>query len=158
MVRDRESGRFVYVEQMERRRGETPWRYARRSFRREGQIRTSFDGETLEVIVGWGMSSIEEFLRAYPEYGPGDAAGSPASPDGRYEHAGLSLPRRRFLFHRLLLEVLRGDPIHPVLELVNNLFLGGVLHRLLEDDGGLLYHLVGSVDGGAGANGDCDGV
>jgi hypothetical protein len=76
MVRDRESGRFVYVEQMERRRGETPWEYTRRSFRREGQIRTSFDGETLEVIVGWGMSSVEEFLRAYPEYGPGDTAGS----------------------------------------------------------------------------------
>jgi hypothetical protein len=36
MVRDRESGRFVYAEQMERRRGETPWEYARRSFRREG--------------------------------------------------------------------------------------------------------------------------
>jgi hypothetical protein len=51
---------------MERRRGETPWEYTRRSFRREGQIRTSFDGETLEVIVGWGMSSVEEFLRAYP--------------------------------------------------------------------------------------------
>jgi hypothetical protein len=75
MVRDRESGRFVYVEQMERRRGETPWEYARRSFRREGQIRTSFAGETLEVIVGWGMSSVEEFLQAYPEYGPEDAAG-----------------------------------------------------------------------------------
>jgi hypothetical protein len=27
MVRDRASGRFVYVEQMERRRGETPWEY-----------------------------------------------------------------------------------------------------------------------------------
>jgi hypothetical protein len=76
MVRDPESGRFVYVEQMERRRGETPWEYARRSFRREGEIRTSFAGETLEVIVGWGMSSVEEFLRAYPEYGPGDAAGN----------------------------------------------------------------------------------
>ncbi len=75
MVRDRESGRFVYVEQMERHRGETPWEYARRSFRREGQIRTSFAGETLEVIVGWGMSSVEEFLQAYPEYGPEDAAG-----------------------------------------------------------------------------------
>ena len=75
MVRDRESGRFVYVEQMERRRGETPWEYARRSFRREGQIRTSFAGETLEVIVAWGMSSVEEFVQAYPEYAPEDAAG-----------------------------------------------------------------------------------
>ena len=75
MVRDRESGRFVYVEQMERRRGETPWGYARRSYRREGRIRTSFAGETLEVIVGWGVSSVEEFLQAYPEYGPEGAAG-----------------------------------------------------------------------------------
>jgi hypothetical protein len=76
MVRDRESGKFVYVEQMERRRGETPWEYARRSFRRESQIRFSFAGDTLEVIVGWGMSSVEEFLQAYPEYGPVDATES----------------------------------------------------------------------------------
>ena len=71
IVRDRTSGRFVYIEQMERRRGETPWEYARRSARREGQIRTAFGGEMLEVIVGWGMSSVKEFLRAYPEYGAG---------------------------------------------------------------------------------------
>jgi hypothetical protein len=45
MVRDRTSGRFVYVERMERRRGETPWEYARRSFRREGHIRASFGAE-----------------------------------------------------------------------------------------------------------------
>ena len=44
IVRDRESGRFVYVEQLARDRGETPWEYARRSFRREGQVRTSFAG------------------------------------------------------------------------------------------------------------------
>jgi hypothetical protein len=68
IVRDPTSGRFVYIEQMERRRGETPWEYARRSARREGQIRTAFGGETLEVTMGWGMSSIEEFLRAHPEY------------------------------------------------------------------------------------------
>ena len=71
MARDRTSGRFIYVEQMERRRGETPWEYARRSVRREDQIRASFSRENLEVIVGWGMSSVEEFLEAYPEYGPG---------------------------------------------------------------------------------------
>ncbi len=76
MGRDRESGRFAYVEQIERRRGETPWECARRSFRRKKQLRTSFAWESLEVIVGWDMSSVEEFLQAYPEYGPGDAAGN----------------------------------------------------------------------------------
>ena len=45
VVRDRASGRFVYIEQMERRIGETPWEYARRSVRREGQIRASFSRE-----------------------------------------------------------------------------------------------------------------
>ncbi|HVF03076.1 MAG TPA: hypothetical protein VNA27_17265 [Rubrobacteraceae bacterium] len=70
MVRDQTSGRFVYVEQMERRRGETPWEYARRSARREGQIRDHFAGDNLKVIVGWGTGSVEEFLRSYPEYGP----------------------------------------------------------------------------------------
>ena len=69
MVRERTSGRFVYVERMERRRGETPWEYARRSFRREGQIRASFAVERFQVLVGWGTSSVEEFLESYPEYG-----------------------------------------------------------------------------------------
>ena len=68
MVRDRTSGRFVYVERMERRRGETPWEYARGSFRREGHIRTSFGAERFQVLVGWGTSSMEEFLESYPEY------------------------------------------------------------------------------------------
>ena len=72
MVRERTSGRFVYVETLERRRGETPWEYVRRSVRREAQVRTSFADESSEVIVGWGMGSVEEFLRAYPEYGPGE--------------------------------------------------------------------------------------
>ena len=72
MVRERPSGRFVYVETLERRRGETPWEYVRRSVRREAQIRASFAGETSEVIVGWGMGSVEEFLKVYPEYGPQD--------------------------------------------------------------------------------------
>ena len=72
MVRERSSGRFVYVETLERRRGETPWEYVRRSVRREAQIRASFADEASEVIVGWGMGSVEEFLRTYPEYGPGD--------------------------------------------------------------------------------------
>lgn len=72
MVRERSSGRFVYVETLERRRGETPWEYVRRSVRREAQIRGSFSDDKSEVIVGWGMGSVEEFIRAYPEYGPGD--------------------------------------------------------------------------------------
>ena len=72
MVRERSSGRFVYVETLERRRGETPWEYVRRSVRREAQIRSSFSDDASEVIVGWGMGSVEDFLRAYPEYGPGD--------------------------------------------------------------------------------------
>ena len=77
MVRDRTSGRFVYVERMERRRGETPWEYARRSFRREGQIRSSFAAERFQVLVGWGTTSVEEFLRLNPEYGlTEDAEGS----------------------------------------------------------------------------------
>ena len=70
MVRDRVTGRFVYTEQLERRPGETPWEFVRRSVRREAQVRDRFKGETLQVIVGWGASSVEEFLESYPEYGP----------------------------------------------------------------------------------------
>jgi hypothetical protein len=70
MVRDRDTGRFVYTERLERRNGETPWEYVRRSVRREAQIRDRFTGETLQVIVGWGAESVEEFLESYPEYGP----------------------------------------------------------------------------------------
>ena len=70
MVRDRVTGRFVYTEQLERRPGETPWEFVRRSVRREAQVRDRFKGETLQVIVGWGASSVEEFLVSYPEYGP----------------------------------------------------------------------------------------
>ncbi len=70
MVRDRVTGRFVYTEQLERRPGETTWEYIRRSVRREAQVRDRFKGETLQVLVGWGAGSVEEFLRSYPEYGP----------------------------------------------------------------------------------------
>ena len=70
MVRDRDTGRFLYAEQLERNPGETPWEYVRRSVRREAQIRDRFKGETFQVIVGWGASSVEDFLRSYPEYGP----------------------------------------------------------------------------------------
>lgn len=72
MVRDRATGRFVYTERLERRTGETPWEYVRRSVRREGQIRAHFNGETTEVLVGWGAGSVEEFFEAYPEYRPGE--------------------------------------------------------------------------------------
>ena len=68
MVRERATGRFVYTEQLERRAGETPWEYVRRSVRREGWIRTRFDADAPEVIVGWGVESVEDFLRANPEY------------------------------------------------------------------------------------------
>ncbi len=68
MVRERATGRFVYTEQLERRPGETPWEYVRRSVRREGTIRTRFDADATEVIVGWGVDSVEDFLRANPEY------------------------------------------------------------------------------------------
>lgn len=70
MVRDRRSGRFLYTERLERRPGETPWAYVRRSVRREAQMRERFKAETLQVIVGWGAGSVEEFLETYPEYGP----------------------------------------------------------------------------------------
>jgi hypothetical protein len=68
MVRDRDTGRFLYTERLERRLGETSWEYVRRSVRRESQVRERFNGERLEVIVGWGAGSVEEFLEAYPEY------------------------------------------------------------------------------------------
>ena len=68
MVRDRSTGRFVYTERLERRSGETSWEYVRRSVRREARIRTRFDGDAMEVIVGWDVDSVEAFLRAYPEY------------------------------------------------------------------------------------------
>jgi hypothetical protein len=68
MVRERATGRFVYTERLERRAGETPWEYVRRSVRREGRIRTRFDTDATEVIVGWGVDSVEDFLRANPEY------------------------------------------------------------------------------------------
>ena len=68
MVRDRTTGQFVYTEQLERHPEETSWAFVRRSVRREAQIRDRFDGETFEVLVGWGTGSVEEFLEAYPEY------------------------------------------------------------------------------------------
>ena len=70
MVRDRRTGRFLYTERLERRPGETSWEYVRRSVRREAQVKERFKGETLQVIVGWGAGSVEEFLESYPEYGP----------------------------------------------------------------------------------------
>ena len=66
MVRDPSTGRFVYTERLERRAGETSWEYVRRSVRREARVRTRFDG--MEVIVGWNVGSVEDFLRSHPEY------------------------------------------------------------------------------------------
>jgi hypothetical protein len=70
MVRNRGTGRFVYTERLERRPGETTWAYVRRSVRREAQVRDRYKGEELQVIVGWGAGSVEEFLSFCPEYGP----------------------------------------------------------------------------------------
>jgi hypothetical protein len=70
MVRDRKTGRFLYTERLERRRGETSWEYVRRSVRREARVKERFKGETFQVLVGWGAGSVEEFLESYPEYGP----------------------------------------------------------------------------------------
>ncbi|MGI8909099.1 MAG: hypothetical protein ACR2JR_00885 [Rubrobacteraceae bacterium] len=80
MVRDRSTGRFVYTERLERRAGETPWEYTRRGVRREGHVRSRFAGGELEILVAWGTGSVEEFLRAHPEYRSGDMAG-----DGQLE-------------------------------------------------------------------------
>ncbi len=74
MVRDRATGRFVYTERLERRAGETSWGYIRRSVRREAQIKDRFDGSVVDVIVGWGTGSVEEFLKSYPEYRPKEAS------------------------------------------------------------------------------------
>ena len=71
MVRDRATGRFLYTERLERRPGETAWEYVRRSVRREAQIRNHFKGDSLQVLVGWGAASVEEFVRFYPEYRAG---------------------------------------------------------------------------------------
>lgn len=77
MVREKATGRFVYTERLERNPGETPWEYVRRSVRREAQVRKRFGDETVQVIVGWGAGSVEEFLRSYPEYGPDGTADGP---------------------------------------------------------------------------------
>ena len=85
MVRDRSTGRFVYTERLERRAGETSWEYVRRSVRRESRIRTRFHGGTLQVIVGWNVDSVEEFLRSHPEYrlgGTGDGVPQTDGQDG----------------------------------------------------------------------------
>ncbi len=88
MVRERATGRFVYTERLERRHGETAWEYVRRSVRREGWIRSRFDADATEVIVGWGVESVEDFLRAHPEYrSDGDSDGASDGPrrGGRLE-------------------------------------------------------------------------
>ena len=80
MVRNRDTGRFLYTERLERRPGETPWEYVRRSVRREARIRERLRRERLQVIVGWGAGSVEEFLESTPSTGP---CGRPtAKPEG----------------------------------------------------------------------------
>ncbi len=64
MVRDRKTGRFIYTERLDRHARETPWKYVRR----EAKIRQYYTGETLEVMVGYGVGSVEELLESYPEY------------------------------------------------------------------------------------------
>jgi hypothetical protein len=81
MVRDQATGRFLYTERLERRPGETSWEYVRRSVRREAHIRARFSSETLQVIMGWGAESVEDFLRSYPEYGPVPDGASSGNPD-----------------------------------------------------------------------------
>ena len=91
MVRDRSTGRFVYTERLERRAGETSWEYVRRSVRREARIRTRFDAKATEVIVGWNVDSVEDFLRAHPEYrrdGDSDGDARTHERDGRSESDG----------------------------------------------------------------------
>ncbi len=68
MVRDRGTGRFLYTERLERRSGETSWAYVRRTVRREAHVRDRFDAAAVDVIIGYGAGSVEEFLRSYPEY------------------------------------------------------------------------------------------
>ena len=88
MVREQNTGRFVYAERLERRSGETSWEYVRRSVRREARIRTRFDGDATEVIVGWDVDSVEEFLRAHPEYrmdGDSEGASGMRGHEGRLE-------------------------------------------------------------------------
>jgi hypothetical protein len=68
-VRDRETGRFLYTEQLGRRPRETSWAYVRRSVRREAQVREQFECETLQANSRVGAASGEEFLKPYPKYG-----------------------------------------------------------------------------------------
>ena len=88
MVRNRSTGRFVYTERLERRAGETSWEDIRRSVRREARICTRFDGDATEVIVGWNVDSVEEFLRSHPEYRL-DGASETDGRDGRQEGDGV---------------------------------------------------------------------
>ena len=57
-----------------------------------------------------------------------------------------------------LFEILRGDAVHPILELVHDLFFGGFFHRLFEHDTGLLDDFVGGEDLCSRADGEGYGV
>lgn len=85
MVRDKKTGRFLYTESMGRREGETSWEYVRRSVRREARMRERFGDENVEVLVGWEVGSVEEFLRAHPEYRPSNRPAEPRADEGKLE-------------------------------------------------------------------------
>src|SRR5215204_2785180 len=77
------------------------------------------------------------------------------------EDRGRAEPRRHPLMPRPegpLFEILRGDPVHPVLELVNDLVFRGLFHRFFEDYAGLLYDFVGGEDLCPRADGEGYGV
>src|ERR671917_755552 len=57
-----------------------------------------------------------------------------------------------------LLEILRRNAVHPVLELVHDLVFGGLFHGLLELDAGLLDDLVRGEDLGPGADRKRNGI
>jgi hypothetical protein len=105
MMRDRDTGRILYTERLERRPGEKPWECIRRSVRHEAQVRKRSDGERLQVIVGWGAGSVEEYLESYPEYGrverTGGEAGDKVEEQSGLGHASPSSPALSSNVHRL---------------------------------------------------------
>src|SRR5215216_1168843 len=76
----------------------------------------------------------------------------------RRSEGGRGASRSALTTNPPLLEIFGGDLVHPVLELIHDLVLGGVFYRLLEDDAGLLYYLVGGEDLRSRADGEGYGV
>src|ERR687890_673568 len=69
----------------------------------------------------------------------------------RRSEGGRGASRSALTTNRPLLEILGGDLVHPVLELIHDLILGGVFYRLLN-------YLVGGEDLGPRADGEGYGV